>query len=405
MLTSTFRTIKSQIRFIHLQVKSLTNTHAIVNLDGKDIAYDWIFLRDSCQCSNCIDQSTRQKLHSTTDIPFDIKPKKEADVKIIDNQTLEILWPENNQQIHRSLYSSQWLQTYSTLNNIQRARYNNDPPKLWTRKDIEKVNLQIDIDEYLHSDQGFYKTLKHLNDYGLVFINNVHGEFAVEQLTQRIGDIRQTFYGRSWDVRSVENAINVAYTSQSLGLHMDLLYFEAPPGLQFLHVLKNTVQGGASFYADTFRAAEYIRQNDPQAFRILCSFPVTYHYRNINRHYHFTRSTIVLNRFLENQLIDHINYSPPFQAPFECDTSRKDFREFLRALKIFRDLIENQENQFELLLQEHQCVIFHNRRVLHARRQFDSTSGQRWLKGCYTDLDNFKDRWRILREKQPSTTN
>ena len=35
---------------------------------------------------------------------------------------------------------------------------------------------------------------------------------------------------------------------------MDLLYMREPPGLQLLHCIENTCQGGESFFADTFTA-------------------------------------------------------------------------------------------------------------------------------------------------------
>ncbi|CAF1475208.1 unnamed protein product [Rotaria sp. Silwood1] len=402
-MKNSFKSIhkNNQIQF---KLKSINDTHATLIINGKECKYDWIFLRDSCQCHQCIDLSTKQKRHKTTDIPLTISPQQTG-LKILNNNILEIHWNQpllnekNNSNIHRSLYSSTWLQTYSTSENIARSRYQDRPFIYWNRNDIQKVNLHVKCNDYLYSDQGLYTVLKYLNDYGLVFIDNVQGEFTVEHLVERIGEIRHTFYGKTWDVRNVQQAINVAYTSQELGLHMDLLYFEAPPGLQFLHSLENNVHGGASYYADTFRAAEILRQNDPEAFQILCSYPVTFHYRNADRHYHFTRSTIVLNRFSFDNHIDHINYSPPFQAPFESDTSKSDFRKFIRAFQYFRDLIDDQNNHLELILEKDQCVIFHNRRILHGRREFDPSSGERWFKGCYTDLDNFKDRLRIVREK------
>ncbi|CAF0752982.1 unnamed protein product [Adineta ricciae] len=388
---------------LSLELKSINDTHATLLIDGKEAKFDWIFLRDSCQCARCTDPSTRQKLHNTTDVPLTIAPQNRG-AQISNDNNLEILWNKpllNHQDIteHRSSYSNVWLRTYSSSSNIARARYHDRPSVYWNRKVIESVNLRVQCNDYLHSDRGLYHALKLLNDYGLIFIDNVQGELAVEQLTERIGEIRHTFYGKSWDVKSTEKAINVAYTSQALGLHMDLLYFEAPPGLQFLHSLTNDVQGGASYYVDAFRAAETLRRQNPQAFRLLCSYPVTFHYRNAGRHYHFTRPTIVLNPFSSDQRIDHINYSPPFQAPFESDTSKDEFRQFIQAFQQFRDLLEEPSNSYELMLKKDQCVIFHNRRILHARREFDASSGSRWLKGCYTDLDNFKAQLRTFQEK------
>jgi len=50
-------------------------------------------------------------------------------------------------------------------------------------------------------------------------------------------------------------------------------------------------------------------------------------------------------------------------------------------------------------MQEGDCVIFNNRRVLHGRREFDAKEGERWLKGTYVDTDVFMSRWRVLHEK------
>jgi hypothetical protein len=121
--------------------------------------------------------------------------------------------------------------------------------------------------------------------------------------------------------------------------------------------------------------------------------------RKVFNHFVHIQLHFVLNKYLVNNPIDHINYAPPFQAPFESDTSQPEFRQFIRAFQRFRDLIEEENNQLELVLEKDQCIIFHNRRILHARREFDASSGDRWLKGCYTDLDNFKDRLRVFREK------
>jgi hypothetical protein len=38
------------------------------------------------------------------------------------------------------------------------------------------------------------------------------GEESVINIGTRIGPLRDSFYGRTWDVKSVPNAKNVAYT-------------------------------------------------------------------------------------------------------------------------------------------------------------------------------------------------
>jgi hypothetical protein len=50
-------------------------------------------------------------------------------------------------------------------------------------------------------------------------------------------------------------------------------------------------------------------------------------------------------------------------------------------------------------MNEGDCVIFDNRRVLHARRAFDASKGERWLKGAYVDGDVFFSRVRVLEDR------
>ena len=41
-----------------------------------------------------------------------------------------------------------------------------------------------------------------------------------------------------YDVISVDKPTILAYTSEALPLHNDLIYYDNPPGLQFLHCIR-----------------------------------------------------------------------------------------------------------------------------------------------------------------------
>ena len=51
------------------------------------------------------------------------------------------------------------------------------------------------------------------------------------------------------------------------------------------------------------------------------------------------------------------------------------------------------------------CVLFDNRRVLHARRAFavSDAGTERWLRGAYIDRDPFVSRAKILRDRFEGT--
>jgi gamma-butyrobetaine dioxygenase len=172
------------------------------------------------------------------------------------------------------------------------------------------------------------------------------------------------------------------------------MYYNSPPGLQFLHCMRNTVAGGSSIFVDSFRVATLLRLQAKQAFLTLTSTPVQFHYLNDNKHFYFSRPTVVLDpNDPQGSTIDHVNYAPPFQAPFELETTGKNksnWRRFVSALKGFAEISEREDMRFEETLKEGECVVFANRRVLHARRAFDTDTGERWLKGAYVDWDDFQ---------------
>ncbi|SNX86819.1 related to COX10 - farnesyl transferase [Melanopsichium pennsylvanicum] len=242
----------------------------------------------------------------------------------------------------------------------------------------------------------------------------------LRDLATLMGELRNTFYGPLWDVQSKADARNIAYTNLDLGLHMDLLYFQNPPRFQFLHMLRNKVRGGASIFVDSFKVAEHMWKEDREMWEALTKVPVGFYYVNDGRHYRYTHPTFELAHDTEGHAgeslkgtdmprLSAVNYSPPFQSPIplhpakELETREK--RElFYRALKRFSDLTLEEEFRYEKQMEEGECVIFDNRRVLHSRKGFEWDAGEngqvkRWLKGCYVDGDAVWSTYRTLRTK------
>ena len=60
----------------------------------------------------------------------------------------------------------------------------------------------------------------------------------------------------------------------------DLLYVDSPPGLQILHCLEASTQGGESLFSDALRAVHRLANSRPDHYAILKEFPVTYKYHN-----------------------------------------------------------------------------------------------------------------------------
>ncbi|GAB5585988.1 hypothetical protein Unana1_00888 [Umbelopsis nana] len=366
--------------------------------------YSHLWLRDNCQCPQCLHSTNRQKLHSSADVPLDIAPESTN----LTDEGLEITWNKSlrhhtDSVVHKSFYPLSWLSKYSSPSLRQQFRFNNLNFITWDRTLMEAENKFITYEQY-NTEKGLYKALKQLFDYGIVFLKNVPTEDSkVTEVAEKVGNIRESFYGRDFDVKSVAKSTNIAYTSLYLGFHMDLLYFEAPPGLQLLHSLKNSVTGGSSIFVDSFKAVEIMKKEHPEDYTALKEIPVTFHYVNDGHHMYYRRPTIVNDKFQEGGSWGmHVNYAPPFQGPLDIDDP-KDAKRFYRAFQTFADIVEDQNLRFELTLQPGELVIFANRRVLHGRTAFDPTSGDRHLKGTYLELDVFKDKFRVLSEKYHSS--
>ncbi|KAK3097000.1 hypothetical protein FSP39_005502 [Pinctada imbricata] len=59
---------------------------------------------------------------------------------------------------------------------------------------------------------------------------------------------------------------------------MDLLMYESPPGIQFLHCLEfdPSVEGGETTFTDLYAVAEEFRRTYSEHFIILCRVPLTF---------------------------------------------------------------------------------------------------------------------------------
>jgi hypothetical protein len=73
--------------------------------------------------------------------------------------------------------------------------------------------------------------------------------------------------------------------SQGLEPHMDLAYYESPPGIQLLNCMAfpSTVKGGESTFFDTFVLAELLRERDPESFATLLRVPATFQKSHADR--------------------------------------------------------------------------------------------------------------------------
>ncbi|KAM3419097.1 hypothetical protein BST61_g5047 [Cercospora zeina] len=419
-----------------------------VSLDGTDVLLADVALRDLCPCPQCVDPSTKQKLFYTPDIPYNI----EAKTVNADSNSLTITWTNDVPGYNDEHITEIPISTLRRLVDTGKPEVDAPmiPRTLWDAATFTKDTTDFAYDEYMSDDTVLLKAVKQLHSHGLLFLTNVpEDEESVVRLAERIGPLKTTFYGKTWDVRSVPDAKNVAYTAQNLGFHMDLLYMEQPPHLQLLHCIRSSSSGGASLFSDSFKAVQELGERDNESFVTLSQLDVQFHYDHPgDHHYHRTRNVIerqpVLGRggtsvtgwkaavmkrrsdpnaaHLQGlspiDFVSAVAWSPPFQGPFRLKAERRTgdeadspaltaakyshlVKRWHRAASKFNRMIHRENHIHERPMKPGECVIFDNRRVLHARRAFDvdDAGKERWLKGAYIDKDPYLSKLRILQLK------
>jgi gamma-butyrobetaine dioxygenase len=362
--------------------------------DNRQVYLPLQMLRDACQCAKCVDPHSGQKTFGTTDVPA----KQLIQSCVVQTHgTLVVSWDKDSLsggQSHESQYSDRTVRTWFN-GGVPIARLHPMQQRtLWDKHIVARSQLTVEYNDWMTSGDSFHAALAQLHSYGLLIVDGVpKSEDSVVTIANRIGNVMETFYGRTWDVRSKPQAENVAYTNSFLGLHQDLLYLQDPPRIQFLHCLENTCDGGESIFSDSLRAAAHIHLRSHGDFRMLAYHKLLYQYNKNGNLYEQARPVIQT---------DHtVWWSPPFQASeqYRWLKTKDELETYIgwhKAATAFRHLLEDDPWVYECKLKPGQCVIFDNLRVLHGRRRFDTGSGTRWLKGTYVANDVWNSKKRTM---------
>lgn len=232
--------------------------------------------------------------------------------------------------------------------------------------------------------------LTRLAQDGIAFLKDVPCEAsAILGAVSLIGRVAETNYGLVFDVRSVPQPENLAYSDLGLGLHTDNPYREPVPGFQALHALVTSPEGGDSLFADGFALAAHLRDSAPDAFRILTTTAVPFHYRSADAELYAARPLIQLSCEGEVVAVHYNNRS----IRVEAQTAPA----FYPAYRRFAALLREPRLQLRLRLADGDLVVFDNQRVLHGRTAFTSARHPRHLQGCYLTRDSVFSEAGLLR--------
>ena len=355
--------------------------------DGEKSNFNFMWLRDNCPSD--MDEDTRERTFNILEVSENIHPKE---YKINPEGKLEIEWSEGN---HTSFYDPKWLRKNCyTL----KEKYVSPYKLLDSKLNSNLESISIDYENIMQNDEALIQWLNLLHEKGFSIVKNSPTEKkSALPLLNRISHIRETFFNTPFEVISIPKPNNLAYTSKRLVNHMDLPYYELPPGYQFLHCLVNNAEGGMSRAVDGFFVADYLRNNDPETFKTLTKVPAVFVNRDYTqdkkRLYH--AQEITLNKDGD---YNDIRFSVPTMGIMDC--SPEDMDKFYKAHHKFGKLLHDKRFMVEFKLKEGDIFCFNNRRVLHGRTEYDPNTGHRHLQGYYLDRDEIISRLHYLNKAE-----
>ncbi len=354
--------------------------------DGEESKFNYLWLRDNCPTAH--DKDSRHRMFNILEVSQNINPAKYC---ISSDGKLEIEWSEGD---HTSYYDPNWLrENCYTIKNKQKYV---SPYKLWDsslQKNLKSI--QIDHDEIINSDEGLVKWLELLHYTGIAIVKNAPIEKnSALKVLNRISHTRETFFNTPFEVINIPKPNNSAYTAHALRNHMDLPWFENPPGYQFLHCLINSAKGGDSSAVDAFAVADYLKNNEKDTFDILVNTPLKFRDKDYTQEAVRSVYGTAISLTKDGDYND-IRYSIATLDALDCHPDIMD--SVYKAHHRFGNLLHDDKFQINFRLEPGDIFSFNNRRLLHGRTEFDPNSGHRHLQGYYMDRDEIIGRLKYLK--------
>jgi alpha-ketoglutarate-dependent taurine dioxygenase len=354
--------------------------------DGDVSEFASLWLRDNR--SQDRDAHSGQRLVDIADLPE--SPHLRSAVAA--NGAVRIEW-EGEQP--GASFELDWL-AHHAFNRAQRR------PELAVHRWLEGASLEARRDfafiglAEAHADPAAHlRWLTRLLQDGLAFMTAVPAtETALLETMPLIGRVLETNYGLTFDVRSVAQPENLAYSDLGLGLHTDNPYREPVPGFQALHALVASREGGESLFADGFALAEHLRASAPEVFARLASTAVPFHYRSQDAELYAERPLIQLSVRGE---VTAVHYNNRSIAPLPLPAGEAAL--FYGAYRRFAQLLRDARFQLRMRLEGGMLVVFDNQRILHGRGAFSSARYPRHLRGCYLSRDSVYSETALRRRR------
>ena len=354
------------------RVVAQTGTH-IVELPA-------LWLRERCQDPMSLDPHTEQRLFDPHRLSDDLTLVRVASA---------------GQNRARLTFSDGYSGDYElTRLADELSRGDGLPPQIPWRADLSLAAVSVDGRD-LDRDEARLSAVERLLTHGLVIIQHLATDpKCILQVASRFGYVRETNFGRHFEVYSRPGSNDLAYRPVPLGAHTDNPYREPVPGVQLLHCLVNETTGGLSTLVDSLSVAAALQEEDPEGLELLASIPVRFRFIDTNEE--LIEHRTIVQRDAGGRM-SGVHYSPrlDYLPLLDAATTRR----FQRARRRLSELFADARFELRFPLRAGELMMFNNSRVLHGRTAYDPNEGHRHLQGCYIDLDGPKSLYRTLSKK------
>lgn len=370
--------------------------HTTLNQDGtvltlstndRSLRFHAIWLRDNAQDSETRAAGNGQRLIALRDIPADTWIAAAS----VDGETLTVDFVPEDKTV---TYDLGWLDAHA---------YDKSKTQLrgWLPDEITPwdANLQPAV------PIGQYPSLARRGAPFAVWIEEVvrHGfgkiengpveERALFKIVDLFGYVRETNYGRLFEVRTEVNPTNLAFTGLGLQAHTDNPYRDPVPTIQVLYCLESSAAGGENMVVDGFACARRLQQENPIYFDVLADHCARFEYAGEDGVCLTSRRPLI-ELAPDGELIGVRFNNRSLAAVTDVPFDKMDL--WYAAYRRLGEIIDDPAMEVTFRLDPGEAFVVDNTRVLHARKAYSGV-GKRWLQGCYADKDGLRSTRDALR--------
>jgi [2-(trimethylamino)ethyl]phosphonate dioxygenase len=346
--------------------------------------YSSLWLRDNDPANR--DSRTGQRLISLIDLPQEPRLRS-AEPHPPGHLTL--YWEDGV----TSLFPLSWLRAFDRSLHMGyrpvRLPWMENPPAAFAR---------CGYGEWMENAAAREDWLYYVGRDGLAFLSGVPIEDgAAQRIADLIGFVRETNYGSIFDVRTMAEPNNLAYTSRELPVRTDNPYRDPVPGFKMLHCLCAAEDGGESIFLDGMAVSEQIRARDADAFTLLSQTPILFRFQDADVDLVAERTMLEMDALGQFRAIYYNDRSIeplPLKGP--------KLKKYYPAYRQLAELVRDPARLVTVKLEPGDLALFDNARILHGRTAY--CDGSRHLQGCYLDADGLYSKLAVMTRIRTSTS-